>query len=237
MTVPFLPDEIEALTRLGMFGAAVDFVDILERRGKALGDAWALATASRSRGLLLAAQGDLEGATGAVGQALAYNQALGMPLELGRTLLVEGQIRRRGRRWRAARTSLASALSIFQECGAELWAQQARDEIGRLGTRRAPGELTVTEEKVASLAASGMINRDIASALFISPKTVEDNLSRVYRKLNLHTRAELGAAMAKRDPAPGASSAAPRLPQSNELDGGTDTDTQGRREPHPDRIG
>ena len=84
--------------------------------------------------------------------------------------------------------------------GTPLWAERARAELARTRSEptRAPG-LTPSEQRVAELAASGMTNRDIAAALFISPKTVEANLSRIYRKLGIHTRAELGQCMAHTD--------------------------------------
>jgi DNA-binding CsgD family transcriptional regulator len=69
--------------------------------------------------------------------------------------------------------------------------------LDRVGLRRAPDELTATERRVAELAASGMTNREIASAAFMSPKTVEGNLAKVYRKLGIASRAELGAHMAE----------------------------------------
>jgi DNA-binding CsgD family transcriptional regulator len=77
-----------------------------------------------------------------------------------------------------------------------VWADRAEAELARgvSGRRRGQG-LTATEERVAELAASGMINRDIAAALFVSPKTVEVNLSRIYRKLNIRSRAELYQAL------------------------------------------
>jgi DNA-binding CsgD family transcriptional regulator len=62
----------------------------------------------------------------------------------------------------------------------------------------APLELTPTEEQVAKLAAIGRTNREVAKELFISPKTVEANLARAYRKLGIASRAELGAVMAAR---------------------------------------
>ena len=74
-----------------------------------------------------------------------------------------------------------------------MWADRARAELARVNV--APTRnltLTSSERRVAELAASGMTNRDIAAALFISPKTVEANLARVYRKLGIRTRAELG---------------------------------------------
>jgi DNA-binding CsgD family transcriptional regulator len=74
-------------------------------------------------------------------------------------------------------------------------------ELSRLGLRPpAPRTLTATEERVAALAASGQTNRQVAAALFLSPKTVEANLARVYRKLGISSRAELGAVMARPQP-------------------------------------
>jgi DNA-binding NarL/FixJ family response regulator len=77
--------------------------------------------------------------------------------------------------------------------GTPLWAERARVELERVdvGPRRTAA-LTPAEERVAEFAASGMTNRDVAAALFLSPKTVEAYLSRVYHKLGIRSRAELG---------------------------------------------
>jgi DNA-binding CsgD family transcriptional regulator len=88
---------------------------------------------------------------------------------------------------------LAEALEAFEAIGAPLWAERARAELAR--AKVAPSRdlaLTPSERRVAELAASGMTNKDVAAALFISPKTVEANLARVCRKLGIKTRAELG---------------------------------------------
>ena len=74
-------------------------------------------------------------------------------------------------------------------------AELARADVG---TRRM-SSLSPSEQRVAELAASGMTNRDVAAALFISPKTVESNLARIYRKLGIHSRAELGRHMGHSD--------------------------------------
>ena len=125
-----------------------------------------------------------------------------MPFELGRTLLVTGQTQRRAKRKALAKQHLEQALGIFESLPAAVWAARARAELSRIGLRPpAPLELTATEERVAALVASGHTNRQVAAALFLSPRTVEANLARVYRKLGVSSRAELGAAMTRRDPA------------------------------------
>jgi DNA-binding NarL/FixJ family response regulator len=87
---------------------------------------------------------------------------------------------------------LERAAGIFQELGAALWEGKARDELSRIGGR-APGgqELTPTERQVAELVAEGKSNKEVASSLFISVNTVEANLSRIYRKLDVRSRTEL----------------------------------------------
>ena len=104
----------------------------------------------------------------------------------------------------AARELLERALVIFEAAGAVLWAERARGELERVGLRRAaPDQLTESERRVAELAASGLTNREVAAQLFMSPKTVEANLARAYRKLGIRSRAELGTrlAAAERTPA------------------------------------
>ena len=145
---------------------------------------------------------DLGGAVQALEQALRHHQDLAMPFELARTLLVMGQAQRRAKHKKIARQHLDRALGIFESLPAPVWAGRARAELSRLGLRPpAPLTLTATEQRVAALAASGHTNRQVATALFLSPRTVEANLARVYRKLGVSSRAELGAAMARREPA------------------------------------
>jgi DNA-binding CsgD family transcriptional regulator len=86
-------------------------------------------------------------------------------------------------------------MATFDELGAVLWSRQSRGEIDRLGLRRAPDRLTESERRVAELAAGGLTNREVAQRLFVSPKTVEANLGRVYRKLGVHSRAQLALEM------------------------------------------
>jgi DNA-binding CsgD family transcriptional regulator len=121
-----------------------------------------------------------------------------MPFERGRTLLVRGALERRARRRRQAKASFEQALAIFEHVGARLWAERARGELERVGLRRTVGGgLTEGERRVAELAARGLTNREVAATLFMSTKTVDANLTRVYRKLGVRSRAQLAARMAE----------------------------------------
>jgi DNA-binding NarL/FixJ family response regulator len=86
---------------------------------------------------------------------------------------------------------------VFDELGTPLWAARARADLARTTVPAGDGtELTPSERRVAELAAAGMTNRQVAGTLFISTRTVEVNLSRIYRKLGIRSRAELGARVA-----------------------------------------
>jgi len=197
----FHADHIEAVIGLGDLPRAERLLGWLEERGRANGPAWTLATGARCRGLLLAARGDIESAAGALEDALRHHEQLAMPFELGRTLLVMGQVQRRARRKRLAREHLERAREIFESLPSPPWAERARAELSRIGLRPpAPRALTATEERVAAMAASGHTNRQVAQALFLSPRTVEANLARIYRKLGISSRAELGVAVGRTEP-------------------------------------
>jgi len=200
----FLPDAIEALIALGELDRAEALLGAVEARGRELDRAWALATAGRCRGLLLAARGELASAREVLEQALAQHDRLDMPLERARTLLARGIVERRSRRPAMARGSLEQAIEICEGLGAALWAQRARQELGKLSARRAAGrELTDAEWRVAEASGRGLTNREVAAALFLSPKTVEAHLTSIYRKLGVDSRAALGAYIAERSQAEG----------------------------------
>ena len=90
-----------------------------------------------------------------------------------------------------------AALGIFENVRSELWAERTRAELQRVATRQAPATLTPTERQIAQLAADGLTNKGIAARMFVSAKTVEANLSRVYRKLDISARTQLGRALAE----------------------------------------
>jgi DNA-binding CsgD family transcriptional regulator len=190
-------DLIEALIGTGELDRAEAVLEELEARGRASHIPWSLATAARCRGLLLAAHGELDAAERSLQNALVEHERLPMPFERGRTMLVLGLLQRRRNERRRAQESLEQARAIFEDLGAPLWAARAQRELRPVGGRPT-SRLTLTpgEQRVAELAASGLTNRQVAAALFISPKTVEASLARAYRKLEIHSRAELGAHIA-----------------------------------------
>ena len=111
-----------------------------------------------------------------------------MPFELARTLLCLGRVERRRKLRKCARAALGQALDIFERVGTPLWATMARTELERTHLREAPCDLSPTELRVAEMAGSGLTNRQIATRLFVSPKTVEGNLARAYAKLGIRSR-------------------------------------------------
>ncbi|MGE2714159.1 LuxR C-terminal-related transcriptional regulator [Mycolicibacterium litorale] len=188
----FVPDAVEALVALGRSAEAQPLIERFENDGRRLDRPWLSAVAGRCRGMELAARGDVDGAIAAVTEAMKHHERLPMPFERARTALLLGQLQRRQRRKEAAAATLTEALATFENIGAVLWAQRARDELARVNVRPTRDQgLTPSERRVAELAASGMSNRDIAAALFISVKTVEANLGRVYRKLGVRGRVAL----------------------------------------------
>jgi len=197
----FHPDLLEAVVALGDLRRAEEQLRRLDERARVFPRPWILVTAARSRALLLGARGELAAAAAAAEEALRHHADLAMPFELGRTELVHGRILRRIGKRREARDALHRALAGFERLGASLWAAQARAEIARVPVRRAAADLTPAEEKIALLAASGLTNREVAERAFVSAKTVEANLARVYSKLGLKSRAELGRVMAEREKA------------------------------------
>ncbi len=146
--------------------------------------------------MIAAAEGDLDAARRAAEAAIELQRQGELPLELARSLLVLGQVERRAKQKAAAKAALEESAAICDRIGAALWAARARDELARLGGRANADELSATEQRVAHLAASGLTNREVASAAFMSEKTVEANLSRVYRKLGLRSRTELARRLA-----------------------------------------
>lgn len=196
----YVPYAIETLISANRLTDAEPMIEKLETDGRRLDRPWLLATGARGRALWWAAQGEPDRAMAAVTEAIAQHDRLAMPFERARTLLVLGQVQRRQRLRQAAADTFTEALREFERMGASLWVDRARDELGRTKVA-APQKATLTpsEQGIADLAISGMTNRDIAATLFISLKTVEANLTQIYRKLGLRSRAQLAAKLASRE--------------------------------------
>jgi DNA-binding CsgD family transcriptional regulator len=197
-------DLAEAYVRCGRVDEALRLVEKLEAYARPRGAASVLAAVARCRGLC-APDDEFESC---FTEALGLYRSVDAPLEEARTLLCLGErLRRQGRR-SAARDHLRVALAVCEERGAALWADRARSELrvsGETLQRRTDDprrQLTPQELQIALLVADGSRNRDIAASLFLSPKTVEAHLTRVYRKLGISSRTQLTVRLAHMHPAP-----------------------------------
>ena len=189
-------DYLASLVATGRVADARAFLGHLDALVTASGRRSAWAVALSGRALVHAADGELPAALAAIEQALAWYDGSPLRFDRARTLLIAGQLQRRAKAKRLAQGLLAEAHREFTAFGAVAWAGQAAAELARVNLRpAAPGELTETERRVAELAAAGLTNREVAQRLFLAVKTVEANLARVYRKLAITSRAELGARM------------------------------------------
>ena len=194
-------DYLEALVATGRLADALAFLDHLDGQVAASGRRSAGAVAMTGRAMVHAASGRMPEALATIEQALTWYDTSPLRFNRARTLLIAGQIHRRAKAKRLARDLLAEAHREFTTFGAAAWARQAAAELARVNLRpAAAGTLTETERRVAELAAAGLPNREVAQQLFLAVKTVEANLARVYRKLGITSRAELGARMGRPGP-------------------------------------
>jgi DNA-binding NarL/FixJ family response regulator len=194
--VPWIPDLVEAYVRTGRDEDARLVLGTLAAQAEATGSAVAAAAAARCRGLLD------EDFDPAFAEALEQDDCRPMPFERARTLLAHGRRLHRARRRAEARDRLREALDGFEQLRAAAWARQAEAELRAAGARRrrlSDGDsLTPQELRVATAARRGGTTREIAAELFLSPKTVEFHLRRIYTKLGVHSRAQLVTALAER---------------------------------------
>jgi len=188
--------------RGGATDVAAEALPDLEQRTLPAGTDWALGILARSRAML---------ASGDAADALYIDSIdrLGrtrMVVHLARAHLVYGEWLRRENRRLDARAQLRLAHDMFQSVGAEAFAERARRELLATGatarerTVTTQADLTPQEAQIARLAASGRTNPEIGSELFISPRTVEYHLSKVFTKLGLTTRRELRTAVSQIGP-------------------------------------
>jgi DNA-binding CsgD family transcriptional regulator len=194
------PDLIEALARAGRRDDALALLAEFELSAESSRSLWALGAAARCRGLLVDDAFEAE-----LARAAAIAEELGAPFELARAELCLGERLRRSRRRKEARAVLRSAIEGFERLGATPWAERAKTELLASGETVQPAaviatnELTPQELQVALAVAKGATNREAGAALFLSPKTIEAHLGRVYRKLNVHSRTQLAALLARED--------------------------------------
>jgi DNA-binding CsgD family transcriptional regulator len=190
---PWFPTCLEALIQAERVDEAEILCERLEATAVRFERHWPRAVCAHARGSIAAARGDVSGALKHVERAAEFHENTGRPFDRACTLLLQGQLLRRAKQRRRARESLEAALAEFARLGAAPWATKAQAELARLGGRPPARGLTPTEERLASLVAAGRSNKQIASELFVTVRTVETNLSRIYAKLGLHSRGELTA--------------------------------------------
>lgn len=198
----WIPDAIEVLAARGDTAAAGALTELWEERGRALGYSWVLALGARCRAILHAAADDHPAAVAAAEEALEHHgRAAELPFERARALLVLGTSLRRVRRRADARRALGEALSLFQRMECRIWADRAREELGRIGGRAgSQGGLTPSERRVVDLAAGGATNKEISAILTVSVHTVEAHLSHAFVKLGVTRRAQLAGRLASEEP-------------------------------------
>jgi DNA-binding CsgD family transcriptional regulator len=167
-------------------------------------NAGVLARLDRAEALLVAERGEPDRAVALLVGAVRRFELLGQPIERGHTLLVLAQVERRRRRHAAARTAASEALEIFERIAAKPWSEQASRTLARLDGRSeadesgaAIAELTATEARIAAMVRDGASNREIATKMFLSVKTVEATLTRMYRKLGVRSRTQLSSRLGR----------------------------------------
>jgi DNA-binding CsgD family transcriptional regulator len=191
-----LTELIEAAARTGDLTAATNALVELEERTVAAGSDWALGTLTRCRALLA----PNEGADALYREAIERLERTKTVVHAARTRLLYGEWLRRRNRRLDARDQLKAAYEALHEMGAEAFAERARRELvasGATARKRNSSNRTALspqEAQIAQLAADGHTNQEIGSELFISPRTVEYHLSKVFTKLDLTTRRELRTA-------------------------------------------
>ena len=194
---PALPELIEAASRTGQTQVAADALGRLAAAASAAQTDWASGIHARSRALL----SDGEDAEGSYREAIERLGRTPVRPELARAHLLYGEwLRRKGRR-ADARAQLRTAHDMFAVIGMETFADRARRELAAAGetarqrTVEARDTLTPQEAQIAGLARAGLSNPEIAARLFLSPRTVEYHLRKVFGKLDISSRHQLEDAL------------------------------------------
>lgn len=199
-------DAAEALAATGRTTAAHALLDRAHRHlDDTTADAALRAALSRARAVCLDQDGHADEAVGLLDEAAQVFAALGRAVEEGRTRLAQGRMERRRRRAAAARTAWQAARTAFAGAGARPWLTLTEHHLAHLAGHpaaataaddRPADALTGNELRLASLICAGATNREAAQQMFVSPKTVEATLSRIYRKLRVRNRTQLTSTLA-----------------------------------------
>jgi DNA-binding CsgD family transcriptional regulator len=185
---------VEAATRAGRQELAADAVRRISALALPVGTDWAVGIEARSRALLA----EDEAADGLYREAIERLGRTGIRAELARAHLLYGEWLRRQRRRVDARAELRTAHRLLSEMGIEAFAERARRELlatGATARRRTPdtrSDLTPQESQIAGLARDGVPNSEIAARLFISTRTVEYHMRKIFTKLDIVSRTQLG---------------------------------------------
>lgn len=189
-----LPELVEAAVRQGETTQAQAAADRLGVIATAIGSDWALGLSMRSHGLL----SDGDTADRYYRSSLEHLGRTRVRVELARTHLVYGEWLRRERRRGESRTQLRAALELFVELGRGAFAERTRRELNALGDvvgrpvpRAGDTQLTAQETQVAQLARAGLSNPEIGARLYISARTVQYHLGKVFTKLGITSRTQL----------------------------------------------
>ncbi|MDQ1464992.1 MAG: hypothetical protein QOC73_1933 [Actinomycetota bacterium] len=186
------PDAVTALVAVGRIDEAEALTHDLDVSTQANHLPWSTAMAGRCHGLVLGARGETSAAIAMLEHTLIDHARLPMPFEEARTRLLYGILLRRAGQRSDARNALDAAATVFARLGTPVHAEQARKELASLGGKQTQEHvLTAVEQRVAGLVGEGRTNREVADELFMSVRTVESHLGRVYRKLGLRSRTEL----------------------------------------------
>jgi DNA-binding CsgD family transcriptional regulator len=193
--VPWHATAIEALVAASRLESASKVIEALEEVNSRLPCHTPKAAAAVGRAMIAWRSGDVEAADQLFEEALLHNAAVPMPLAYAETLVAKGRFLRHTGRLQEARKVLRSALGVVESVGAARLQRIALQELAVAGGRRSKGpnigSLTAQEVRVSELAAEGITNKQIAQQLYISAKTVDHHLSRIYSKLGINSRREL----------------------------------------------
>ncbi|MBB4740954.1 DNA-binding CsgD family transcriptional regulator [Actinoplanes octamycinicus] len=195
MIVRWHADLATGLAALGEHVEAAETLAGARKAAERLGSTPALAGyLDRATAIVHSESGQADSAVELSTAAAALFEQLRQPVEQGHALLVAGGAERRRRRYAAARLLIGAALSIFMAADARPWAEETERALARTEGSLAPEQgLTSTELRIAGLVRDGASNREIATRLYLSVKTVEATLTRVYRKLGVRSRTQLSS--------------------------------------------